>query len=186
MYPPQDLREAEKWLKRGATNGSAKAMFLLGDLYFEHAIEHEDSGVLPDIDASIHWWSEAAEHGKPHAYERVAAARGITQVIDEMEQDASLSLPRRLHGTPRRAFLFRTIYRKMIKDGVITRLSQHESRRVKCGHCGRTRSDLEEGSRSLQKCERCRRVYYCSVECQHEHWRATHRRDCAAMATADA
>ena len=34
----------------------------------------------------------------------------------------------------------------------------------------------------LRSCGACRSVAYCSTDCQRKHWRAGHKRECAALA----
>lgn len=40
-----------------------------------------------------------------------------------------------------------------------------------CGGCGKA-------GRGMRKCGRCKRVHYCSKECQTEDWRGGHREKC--------
>lgn len=37
----------------------------------------------------------------------------------------------------------------------------------------------------LSRCSRCEAVYYCSVECQHAHWKAGHKRECKPKVAAE-
>ena len=39
----------------------------------------------------------------------------------------------------------------------------------------------EGGDNGLKVCSGCKMVRYCSRECQKEHWRAGHKRECAAL-----
>lgn len=43
---------------------------------------------------------------------------------------------------------------------------------VKCGGCR-----LERPLDKVEKCGRCKLVYYCNIECQRNHWRA-HKESC--------
>ena len=36
----------------------------------------------------------------------------------------------------------------------------------------------DPGSRPLKRCTGCRKIYYCSKECQEEHWRKVHKKHC--------
>jgi hypothetical protein len=47
-----------------------------------------------------------------------------------------------------------------------------------CTNCFRLESGLEEGKK-LMKCA-CKQVNYCSPECQKEHWKILHRKECGA------
>jgi hypothetical protein len=46
-----------------------------------------------------------------------------------------------------------------------------------CTNCFRLESGLEEGKR-LMICGWCKRVNYCSRECQMEHWKKFHKKEC--------
>ena len=48
-------------------------------------------------------------------------------------------------------------------------------RHSRCNHCGYIG---KEGA--LQKCGRCKDAYYCSKECQVEHWKL-HKKECPEM-----
>uniref|UniRef100_A0A8W8KZ01 phytol kinase n=1 Tax=Magallana gigas TaxID=29159 RepID=A0A8W8KZ01_MAGGI len=50
-------------------------------------------------------------------------------------------------------------------------LSMGENQGNICSFCG------EEAPDSL-KCGRCKEVYYCSKDCQREHWKEGHREQC--------
>ena len=49
--------------------------------------------------------------------------------------------------------------------------------RSKCGNCGKPAC--------TKKCQRCMALYYCSRDCQKNHWRAEHRRACNIYINAD-
>jgi hypothetical protein len=46
-----------------------------------------------------------------------------------------------------------------------------------CTNCLRLESGLEEGKK-LMKCSWCKQVSYCSRECQKEHWKKFHKKEC--------
>jgi len=48
-----------------------------------------------------------------------------------------------------------------------------------CGNC--TAPDGQDDTR-LKPCSRCRLVFYCNKACQTQHWKASHRADCVALA----
>jgi hypothetical protein len=45
----------------------------------------------------------------------------------------------------------------------------------RCANCNKVH---EEGSTQFNTCARCKAFYYCSRECQKEHWKAGHKVDC--------
>ena len=45
--------------------------------------------------------------------------------------------------------------------------------RTICACCGKTKNEIK-----LMCCSRCRTFFYCSKECQKNHWRAGHKSDC--------
>lgn len=45
-----------------------------------------------------------------------------------------------------------------------------------CDHCKKTLKEL--GVHHLDKCARCERAFYCSVQCQHTQWKAGHKEAC--------
>ena len=56
------------------------------------------------------------------------------------------------------------------------------ARKVKgnyCDCCGISESDLKQkGNKSLMKCSRCNVTWYCTKQCQKQHWRAGHKHKC--------
>lgn len=53
---------------------------------------------------------------------------------------------------------------------------------MKCDNCERTSAETE---RTLQRCARCKTVFYCSRDCQRQHWKI-HKRVCKELAPAPA
>ncbi|CAI2368363.1 unnamed protein product [Moneuplotes crassus] len=47
---------------------------------------------------------------------------------------------------------------------------------LKCSYCG-----CPEGSIKHKLCSACKKVYYCSAECQKQHWKATHKKECKLL-----
>lgn len=48
--------------------------------------------------------------------------------------------------------------------------------RSRCASCGTTAERTPD--KTLRDCAKCRAVAYCSEECQAQHWRARHRKEC--------
>ena len=48
--------------------------------------------------------------------------------------------------------------------------------------CERAEGLEESRETRFKACGQCRRVYYCSKECQRLHWKRTHRHECADLA----
>ncbi len=47
-----------------------------------------------------------------------------------------------------------------------------------CAWCGEVARDQDGSCVKLKQCGRCRKVGYCSVECQKSHWK-THKKECS-------
>jgi hypothetical protein len=47
-----------------------------------------------------------------------------------------------------------------------------------CAYCYVLESGMQEGE-TLSKCGWCKQVTYCSRECQTEHWKTAHKKECA-------
>jgi len=45
-----------------------------------------------------------------------------------------------------------------------------------CSCCGKTSDE-----KKFPRCKRCKRVAYCSKECQKKHWKAGHKKDCVRV-----
>eukprot|EP00984_Skeletonema_dohrnii_P015885 scaffold6970_cov82-Skeletonema_dohrnii-CCMP3373.AAC.2 len=80
-----------------------------------------------------------------------------------------------------------SLYWKAVKLGIDSpnKYAQHSREVLKnllsklkrfCGHCGVASEDIPEGM--LKACGRCHSTWYCGKECQTEHWKAGHKRDC--------
>ena len=81
-----------------------------------------------------------------------------------------------------------TLYRKSVEWGVNkpNPYSQHSKEVIEklvtrlknyCGNCGVASADIPE-RRKMKACGRCHSVWYCGKDCQTEHWKAGHKRDC--------
>jgi hypothetical protein len=51
----------------------------------------------------------------------------------------------------------------------------------RCGACARLESDVKAAGLKFLLCSRCKRVGYCSVECQKSHWSGGHRAECGKV-----
>lgn len=60
-----------------------------------------------------------------------------------------------------------------VAQAAVTR--EQERRAACCDNCG-------SSSLALRACSRCRVAKYCSIECQKEHWRRAHKRECQPAA----
>ena len=112
------------------------------------------------------------------ALRRIAACRDITAVRNEilayadlslvgLELQATAALTAQLERT--RLSNATSSARELASDRSSTLL---DKRIPQCNHCRQFAEDCKRCS--------CKAVYYCSLECQREHWRAGHKRECAA------
>ena len=53
---------------------------------------------------------------------------------------------------------------------------------AECANCLLHGWKPEEGQRSLQQCSKCKLIQYCSKECQAEHWKRVHQKQCRYFA----
>lgn len=60
-------------------------------------------------------------------------------------------------------------------EEINARKARRKDRKNVCGRCNKRKL---AGTR-LQTCSRCKSINYCSENCQQEHWRAGHKRECA-------
>ncbi|MBY0264627.1 MAG: sel1 repeat family protein, partial [Holosporales bacterium] len=58
---PKNLKEAEKWIRKAAEQGSAKAQYNLGLIY------HEGEGMPKNLKEAARWFRKAAEQGLSEA-----------------------------------------------------------------------------------------------------------------------
>lgn len=52
-----------------------------------------------------------------------------------------------------------------------------ESEARECNYCHKKESEKDGKEIKLKRCSRCKKVYYCSKECQKEDWK-THKKEC--------
>ncbi|TRM58330.1 hypothetical protein BD626DRAFT_611983 [Schizophyllum amplum] len=62
-------------------------------------------------------------------------------------------------------------------EEINARKARRKDRKNVCGRCNKRKL---AGTR-LQTCSRCKSINYCSENCQQEHWRAGHKRECATF-----
>ena len=61
-----------------------------------------------------------------------------------------------------------------------------ESLKTACANCLVFEWDQPDLKRSpLKVCKGCNKIYYCSRECQEEHWRKVHRKQCKLFSGAE-
>lgn len=175
-YPPLDLHEAEKWLKRAAASQCIKSMLSLGNLYFESAVCLGERGVFdPDVDAAIFWYEEAVKHGHTRSKDWAELLRHISETVDKTLQEIGHLSQGEESQKPA---LLRCMYEKLVKNGDIPRWEAHRNRLVRCGQCNVLGIDAET---RMKKCDGCKQVFYCNVDCQKVHWKAIHKHECKKM-----
>ena len=64
-----------------------------------------------------------------------------------------------------------------MKYSHITKHKEKEEARMVDIQCAKCRVMAQDGESSFKRCSKCRMIYYCSSECQREHW-AIHRKEC--------
>jgi MYND finger len=89
----------------------------------------------------------------------------------------------RLFSAPTERRLVRRLWKEQQKAQRAAASAQDTSRTM-CSNCFVLRKAfLEECSECMLDCGRCRRVVYCSRECQVEHWKKGHKNQCRTVET---
>jgi hypothetical protein len=58
------------------------------------------------------------------------------------------------------------------------RLNNNHDRNLKaCKTCGKLKAELSKEEKKLKTCGKCKRVAYCSKECQKKDWKG-HKKNC--------
>jgi hypothetical protein len=55
--------------------------------------------------------------------------------------------------------------------------NKHDRNRKACKTCGKLNAELSKEEKKLKTCSKCKRVAYCSKECQKKDWEG-HKKDC--------
>ena len=55
--------------------------------------------------------------------------------------------------------------------------NKHDRNRKACKTCGKLNAELSKEEKKLKTCSKCKRVAYCSKECQKKDWE-DHKYDC--------
>jgi hypothetical protein len=55
--------------------------------------------------------------------------------------------------------------------------NKHDRNRKACKTCGKLNAELSKEEKKLKTCSKCKRVAYCSKECQKKDWE-DHKKDC--------
>ena len=55
-------------------------------------------------------------------------------------------------------------------------------RHGKCVNCENFDWEQPEDKSTILKCSKCKMIYYCSKQCQQEHWEKVHKKHCRYMA----
>ena len=55
--------------------------------------------------------------------------------------------------------------------------NKHDRNRKACKTCGKLNAELSKEKKKLKTCGKCKKVAYCSKECQKEDWK-DHKEDC--------
>lgn len=72
------------------------------------------------------------------------------------------------------------VYRKIRKMDLKARVNLDDGEC--CSNCFILDKDLyKESGFHLASCSRCRQVKYCSRDCQREHWKKAHRKQCVKV-----
>jgi hypothetical protein len=86
--------------------------------------------------------------------------------------------PQSMALTPGLFLMSRTadlVKERIAKDGRAAKMAEKR----KCTHC----EAAETPSLDMMKCSKCKRVQYCSKECQKTHWKKVHKKECESLAT---
>ena len=166
-----DVDEAVKWFRRAADAGDASSQYDLAKLL-------EDGRHLQrDVKEATRLYQLAADQG-------FTKARGALERIDDpgrdrIDDDDIVGSPLIEVGghvdddaLDRVGGRGRTTPVEHVESLIGGLVGLDDDRKLRiCANCGL------ETTAKLQKCGRCRRVRYCSLECQEAHW-PSHRIDC--------
>lgn len=183
----RNVRDGVKWLERAAELGNAEVASTLGNIYMtgqhpkiplsyekgmkllEIAAELGDGkcayqlsvaykiGVIPvDMDKYRYWLKKAADLGYNEAQYML--------LNGDLDRDFGIS----------ESSAKRKIKKLEREKNIESMLTTDESNKCCNPSCDATETD----GALFQVCSRCKHVKYCSKECQTNHWKSGHKKDC--------
>ena len=189
--------EAAIWLQRAADNRDPVGISGLARLYSPH-ISHEQevaSSIKQSAKHAVQLWQLAADSGWKEAQrelgfcydcglgvprDEVKGECWLTQAAAQGDAQAQHQLGGMCLRMARLAAAYFWIAKAAEKrEDARDLLSQmKDSINARCGSCGKKLA----ASSSL--CPQCKAVRYCNKECQKQHWKSGHKKDCEDTAEA--
>ena len=165
---PKDSKEAFRLFQLAADQGYDVGLEWVG-LCYEMG---PDGGGVPtrDMEKSLYFRLKAAEQGNTTAMHNV----GTTLLTIASEKYNSIEIAGK-SPIPQVLFWFRKAAALGDKDSqnMVTQIERNLS-----SQCATCKSETSKGGKKLNRCVRCKAVYYCGADCQKRHWAAGHKIDC--------
>ena len=171
---PQDHAEARRLYGLAAAQGDAKAQYNLGQCY------ETGQGVAKSLKKAKRLYKLAAKQGFAPSHAALAqleAASGKDADVQKAQKhirNAQAAMAAGDGSDEAYSSQLRSVAQSLLQDAKLASL-------LRCGNEGCSVACSEDASVQsvkLKSCARCRRVAYCSVECQTADWKARHKHEC--------
>ena len=168
---PQSDKETVKWYQKAAEQGHDGAQCALAGMYLF------GRGVLQNPLKAFNWWLKSAEQGNAQAQFNLGTILqegddGVPQNHDEAAKWLEKAVGQGYPGA-RKTLVELRLKQEHDKISRAGSSSVAASSTSCCASCG-----IMSSSSKLRTCSRCKKVSYCSRDCQAAHWNEGHRAAC--------
>ncbi len=168
----QSYEKAFHWYQKAADQGDGEAQFDIGQFY-----QHGE-GVATSLKKAKRFYKLAAKQGHAPAHAALA------QLEAESGKDADIRKTQKHLNKARAALTAAGSSKSSASDKRLVQYLYEQAKLASLFRCHNEgcsvaySEDASVQSAELKSCARCRKVAYCSVECQTADWKARHKAEC--------
>jgi TPR repeat protein len=205
--PRLDPQAAVKWWQVAAELGDSESARWLGNTYILGPDpQFNGQGIQRDVQKAIYWFRKAAEAGNGLAAYQLAVTYNCGYIpVDEKEHHKWLQVAAALGCQEARDALRDYDPVSFSKARKLMRENESDADKYDDEECRQSTSNIintvimatlkcfnppcdqyeKPGEDYLLKCGQCRRMKYCSKDCQRAHWKPDQKQECSELKKRD-